>query len=211
MTLDIWVTSIFILMMLSFVVKENVFYRIGEFTLIGGSGGMALLGAYKIITGNAIKQVTSGSYIYIIAIILGAATFLRFSKDQSWVSRYPVSILIGLGVGILIPTLTESDVLEQIRDTINPLTLNEPMHAFNSLVTMVIVLAVVWFFVFTREPKYPIESHIRRFARAIIMASFGVGIGATVMEYAARTITALQVLLSEWLQIAVAEVLKYFL
>jgi len=211
MTVDIWVTAILVLMMMSFMIKETAFYRFGEYTLIGASGGMVLLGAYKRIMGSAITPILEGNYIYIIGIVLGATTLLRFRKEYAWISRYAVSNMIGLGVGILIPTMAESDILEQVRDTILGIPLNEPLSAFNNLVTIVVVLSVVWFFVFTREPKNPLEDKIRYFARQTLFVAFGVGIGSHIMEYAARALTALQLVLSEWLQIALVEILTNLL
>lgn len=211
MTVDIWVTGILVLMMFSFMIKETVFYRFGEYTLIGGSGGQVLLGAYKRITGSAIQPVMEGQLIYIVGLVLGVLILARFTKEYTWVSRYPMSILIGLGVGILIPTMTESDIIEMTRDTMTLMPFGDPMLAFNNLVTLVIVVTVVWFFVFTREPKTQVEDYLRTFARYMLMATFGVGIGASVMEYAARTLTGLQLVIVEWWQLALVKALTALL
>ena len=40
---------------------------------------------------------------YLIPAIIGAMMWTRFSKDYSWISRYPMAMYIGIATGIAIP------------------------------------------------------------------------------------------------------------
>ncbi len=108
---------------------------------------------------------------------------------------------MSVGTGLMLRTVLESGVIMQLQNTIQPLSLTDPLQTFNVILGVAIVASVIWYFVFTRPPKYKAETYVRVGARHIIMLVFGVFIASDIFNRVSAMYTVMDALLRTWLGI----------
>ena len=134
---------------LSFIYKENPFYRWAEYTVIGITTGNWLVMAIDAIRNAAIGPLLAGEYHVIIALILGALYFSRLA-GAPWLYRYPIAVLTGLGVGFAIRG-QPGVILSQIQGVMKPLSLD--IAGFGVLMALAAVVFGLTYFTYTNEQK----------------------------------------------------------
>lgn len=192
--LEIWIAAFFTLAVFSFLFGENKIYRFAEHVYIGASAAIGLVAGTNYLKSNLIAPIGAGKLVLIIPAILGLLLYTRFSSKLTWLSRYPMALIMGFGTGMAMRGTIVAQFLSQIQGTIIP---------FNSLGNIVIVLgttAVLLFFYFSRE-RTGFLKHYSTFGRWIMMVAFGATFGNAVMAQLALLIGRIQFLLQDWLHL----------
>ena len=166
-----WLAVFFILTVLSIVFYgDSVWFRISENILIGATMGNLVVISYQTLKSGAIYQILNGQLLYIVPIILGLILFARFSLKYGWISRYGLAILVGTGLGISIRALVYSQFIVQITST-----LADVNTGINGIISFIIVICTMSYFLFTvKEPKQILDP-MRRVGRLSMMVAFGAG------------------------------------
>lgn len=140
------------LAILSYLYRENIFYRIAEYTMIGISAGYLFVMAYRNIISFGLNPIVQKQdYTYIIAFVLGFMMFGIYVKKYNWISRWPMAFIIAVGTGISLRGLVISQLLAQIKAT--TIDISTPLKTFNSVFTLIVVVCVLSYFIFSREQK----------------------------------------------------------
>ena len=105
---------------LSFIYRENPFYRWAEYTVIGVTTGNWLVMAINAIQNAALGPLQAGEFHVIIALVLGALYFSRLF-GMPWLYRYPIAILTGMGVGFALRG-QPGVIIKQIEGVMQPIT-----------------------------------------------------------------------------------------
>jgi hypothetical protein len=105
---------------LSFIYKENPFYRWAEYTVIGVTTGNWLVMAINAIQNAALGPLQAGEFHVIIALVLGLLYFSRLI-GMPWLYRYPIAILTGMGVGFALRG-QPGVIIKQIYGVMQPIT-----------------------------------------------------------------------------------------
>jgi len=197
-TLGLWIAAFGTLACFSFAFKENVFFHIVESIFIGTSVGYLVVFALDSIARTGVTPISKGSYIYSIPLLLGLLIFAKYSKEYSWVSRYPVALLVGTGTGLACRAIVEVNIIRQISDTI-VISVKDFWSMFNGFLMLVGVLAAIGYFVFTLRGKGRVYSGVTRVGRVVLMVSFATTFGNTVLGRFSLFIGSLQSLLSDWI------------
>jgi hypothetical protein len=182
-----WVGAILTILVWTFLYKDNDLYVFAEYTYVGVSVGYGFAVAVKNIIDMGITPITSGETILIIPIILGFLLYANYIPKYRWVSRWPLSILVGLGVGLAMRGAVKSDFIDQIRGTILPLIASEgPLQSFNNILIIITVVTILYYFIYTVEPNPQsglgaFSRNIRTLARALMMVGFGAAYGNVMM------------------------------
>ncbi|MGE5653312.1 MAG: hypothetical protein ACM3ZQ_03445, partial [Bacillota bacterium] len=177
----------------SFAWGENKVYRFFEHIYIGIAAAHAVVMGVTNVKNNAwIPLTTKGKFVLIVPIILGLLMYTRFFKGYAWISRYPISFIIGLGVGMTIKGTIVSQFLAQLKATMLPL------NSFNNLVVIFGTTAVLLFFYFSKE-RTGVLNQYTQFGRWILMMSFGATFGNAVMGEMTLLIGRLQFIFGPWL------------
>ncbi len=138
-----WVAGLITIAILSLVWKENPFYRSAEHLYVGVSAGHAVVMAYNNVRDTAIQPIKSGQMVWIIPMILGILLYARYTKS-SWVARYPVSVMVGIGTGVAVRGAIHGDFTQQIAATIK-------VGSVNDILLLLFVIASLSYFFFSRE------------------------------------------------------------
>ena len=96
MSLDfgIWVEGLVTIAMLSYVWKENPFYRIAEHLYVGISAGHAVVMAWGNIRDATVNAGRRPAVDY--SYPARCAAVPRYFKGISWIARYPVAVMVGM-------------------------------------------------------------------------------------------------------------------
>ena len=131
------------LCILSFLYKDNPFYKFAEHLFVGVSAAYWMcLGFWSTIVGNLIPRLSrdmssffqvpyiEGDYnfFFIIPIIFGILLLMRLSPKAGWLSRWPLAFIVGTTAGLNFVRYLRSDFINQISSTIIPMVVN--WHGF---------------------------------------------------------------------------------
>ncbi len=199
--IGIWIAVGLTLFMLSFLYKDNPFFKFGEHLYLGISNGYWIVYVFQNVIKpelfgriaprlifNPVEQAElygqDARLIFIIPGLLGLFLLLRLIPAISWVSRWSLAFYIGWGAGVAIPTYMANYVLVQASSTFNPLFGSEqgvPYSTYvnNWLIFIGVLSALVYFF-FSVEHKGTIGT-ISKVGIWTLMLAFGASFGSTVM------------------------------
>ena len=196
----IWLTALGSLAIFSFLWKDNTFYRAAEHLYVGCSAGYGISQAYRIIIIQAWQPITrDGKFMIIIPTILGLLLYTRFSQRIAWMSRWSMAFLIGIGTGISIYGIFNSQLVAQIRASIVPLYVaGNAATTRDNIILVFGVLAVLSYFLFTIKVRGPMK-HVTATGRILMMVTFGVAFGNVIMGRMALLLGVLQTIYGKWL------------
>jgi hypothetical protein len=205
----LWMTSAALLTIftLSFLYKDNPFYKIAEHLVVGVSAGyFTMLLIVSSLWPKLVNPLKTGEWWYIIPGCLGLMMFFRFSKKRAWISRYPIAIYIGIGTGLSLILEMQAKVVEQLNATIGIAGSLKAAGASGAFLTLpvlwdlIILVGVVCglaYFFFSKE-------HTGVFGGAatvgiwMLMVGFGASFGYTVMARISLFIQRVQFLGDWW-------------
>ncbi len=207
------------LSILSFLYKDNPFYKFAEHLFVGVSAAYWMsIGFWTTLIPNLIgrlhpplvkpflPQVADADpvYWYVIPAILGIILLLRLSSKVGWISRWALAFIVGTTAGLNFVRYLRSDFLGQIYNTILPLAVRAPDGAFNSIesisavVTFLGVFCGIVYFYFSKEHKgaFGVASRVGIY---VLMITFGAGFGYTVMARISLLVGRMRFLFGDWL------------
>jgi hypothetical protein len=193
-TLGVWIAALLTLCILSFLYKDNPFYKFAEHLFVGVSAGYVVALTYHntLIPNLFVPLLKQGDYILIIPLILGIMMLLRLFPKVGWISRWPLAFIVGVTAGISLIIYLQTDALVQIRETLRP---------FNTLGNIVIAIGVLTgltYFFFSKEHK-GVFGKTAKVGIWFLMVTFGASFGYTVMARISLLIGRMHFLLSDWL------------
>ena len=218
-TIGVWVAAFFTLFILSFLYRDNPVYKIAESTLIGVSAAYwMVVGFWDVIVPNLLGKLLPGmvkawampglkgqtEWGYIFPLILGIMLLMRLSPKGAWISRWPLAFIIGTTAGIRLVGFIHADFLSQIRNSIIPIIVINPVTGFSfwdSLLNLILILGtlagLVYFF-FSVEHK-GLVGKTAKVGIWVLMITFGAAFGYTVMGRIALLAIRLEFLFDDWL------------
>lgn len=202
MDIGILIAGILTLAILSFLYRDNPFYKAAEFLLVGITIGYTLVITWsnnfmsKLIEPLANDQ----QWHLIIPLILGLLMFTRFSPKIANLSRWPLAVLIGSGAGAAIPAMLEARTLKQISDTVTPLLGAGGMPNFSAILVLVGVICTLAYFYFSHEHT-GLLGRTAKVGTLFLMLFFGTTFGYTVMSRLSTLIGRVEFLLSDFLRL----------
>lgn len=187
------IAAILTLFIFSFLYKDNPFYRFAEHLLVGVSMGYAI----PLVYINAFIPFVyrpiflEGNLWLIIPSCIGILYIFRFTKNLSWLSRYPIAFGMGI-VGMGVPMSMHSSVLVQMRNAMRPI------DNINSLLIFIGTVSILLYFYFSK-PHKGLYGKFTNVGIWFMMVGFGASFGYTVMARISLLIGRIQFLLGDFL------------
>ncbi len=219
-SIGVWLAALFTLFVLSFLIKDNPFYKIAESLFVGISAAYWMVVAFwDQIVPNLIGKLSPTfvrnwampglgedarqELLYLIPLILGLMLLWRLSPKGGWISRWPMAFFIGTFCGLRLIRFLQADFLIQIRAGIDPLYVTEGgvFDVWASLANVILligVLSCLVYFFFSFEHK-GIVGRIAKLGIWYLMITFGAGFAYTVMGRIALLAIRLEFLFDDWL------------
>ena len=220
--LSIWLAAILTLFIFSFLYKDNPLYKFAEHLFVGVSAGYyiilnfwtvivpnlwdplvkAFAGQGVVATRHGFLAAGLGDYRgwLIIPGLLGVLLFARLFGRIGWVSRWSLATIIGVYAGLKTTGFAQSDLVEQLHGSLQPLWTGQLASTVNVLIFTVGLVTSLMFFFYSREHKGTLGV-VSRIGVFFLMVSFGAGYGYTVMSRVSLLIGRFQFLLHDWLGI----------
>lgn len=194
-----WLAATLTIAILSFLYKDNPFYKLAEHIYVGVSAAFWVIyfWAFDIkpmLIDRFLQETGLEKWILIIPTFLGILMLTRFFPKISWLSRIPLAFTIGIGAGLGITGSIQGFLLPQIGATILPL------NSINNILLVIGVLSTILYFYFSKELKGVLRSGFR-LGIIFIMVAFGASFGYTVMARVSLLIGRVFFLLSDWLRV----------
>jgi len=190
-------TSMMVLMVWSWLYRQNIFYAFAEHTVVGIAAGYASVVGITNLHKLAVQPMLRGTdYVLIIPIILGILLFTRYTSRFYWISSYGMAFIVGAGTGIAMRTIMEAQVLRQITATIPLLARPGAMDLFNGIIIIVTMATTVTYFIYTREHRGAL-GHSARVGRVAIMIVLGNLYGSAISTRVGHVAAQMVVLLIE--------------
>jgi len=201
-TIGIWLGAFLTLFIFSFLYKDNPFYKLAEHLFVGISAGYwATLEYHNVFRPNLWDPLTQeGRLLLLVPFAFGIMLFSRFTKKFSWLSRWPMALIIGIYAGITIVGYGSGDLILQIQANLLPLWTDNWLTSFNNILLTVGVITGLIYFFFSKEHKGAFGG-VAKIGIWFLMISFGASFGYTVMSRMSLLIGRIYFLLGTWLHL----------
>ncbi len=194
-----WSAAFCILGMWSFLYKENPVFRVCEHIFVGGAAGHAIGMAIGNIHRYGTKPLFQENQLtLLIPIVLGILLYARFFPQVSWLSRWPVAFLTGVGTGQSIYTALRTQVINQTLGAITKIPAATTGATVNAIISLIGLLAVLSYFIFSIRQSGPVLK-FSQLGRWLMMVTFGVSFGNVVAGRISVLLGELTKILGDWL------------
>lgn len=204
--------AFFTLGIFSFLYKDNPFYKLCEAIFVGISAGYWFVQLYyQNLLAKLIDNLAAGQFgwmyiAYVAVAILGVMMLMRLVPKIGWISRWPLSVIVGATAGLWFITYLQSNAMQQLQNTIMPIqayaedgSLSLYQTIGNLTVALGTITGVIYFF-FSKEHK-GVFGGAAKVGVWFLMITFGASFGYTVMSRMSLLIGRMDFLFSEWLRL----------
>ncbi len=209
----LWVAAFLTLGIISFLYKDNVWYKICESIFIGISAGYWFVMLFwdnlhgKFFLGVFPREGTQRAddwYMLFVGATLGVMMLMRLLPKVGWISRWPLAFIVGATAGINLIIYFASNVMVQVEDTVRPLFGNNYeatlYDIFGNIVVAIGTFTGLIYFFFSKEHKGAFGG-AAKIGIFFLMVTFGASFGYTVMSRMSLLIGRIDFLLTDWLRI----------
>jgi len=189
------IAAMLTLFIFSFLYKENPFYRFAEHLLVGVSMGYTIPILYENVFMPYVYYPIffQHKYILLIPTIMGILYIFRFSRNLSWLSRYPIAFGMGI-VGMGVPLSMNASVLVQMRSAMMPI------DSINTALIFIGTVTILLYFYFSK-PHKGLYGDFTKIGIWFMMIGIGASFGYTVMARLSLLIGRMQFLLGDFLHL----------
>ena len=112
--LGFWIGIFLTFCILSFLYKDNPFYKFAEHLFIGVSIGYVVTKQYyDTLKPKLIVNLGDGKWWYLIGLVLAIMLLLKLFRKTSHLGRYPIAFVVGLFAGLQITGVAQGDLGKQ--------------------------------------------------------------------------------------------------
>jgi len=212
----VWVGAIVTLAVLSYLVRDNPFYRLVQHAALGASVGTVLVVTWQQVLqpmwwapihGALAGTGDRAGALWLLALVPGSLWYFQLSRRWFWVSTLVSGLFVGVAAGLAFKGQILL-ILPQIGASLKPLnpfagpdgfTWQGFSDCLNNLLFIVALLATLLYFFFSIKTENRWLSPPMRFGRLMIMVSLGAMFGNTVMTRMSYLIERMQFLYETWL------------
>src|SRR5881296_1312710 len=192
--LGAWVATGLTLFIFTFLYEDNPLFKLAEHLYVGVSVGYTIVKTYDTVLIRLVYEpmVKQGDWSLLIPLGIGTLMLARYIPKATWLSRIAFAFIVGVGSGLAIPRIISSFILKQVEDTVRPLVsivqgepiftynLLDPTSNLNTIVLLIGVVSVLFYFFFSIEHTGPVRVAART-GVLFLMVAFGAAFGYTVM------------------------------
>lgn len=198
----------------SFLYKDNPFYKFAEHLVVGTSAGyFVIILWHNGLVPNLFQNLADGDWYflflnssqpwYLIPAFLGTLMWTRFSKNYSWVSRWPMSMYIGIATGLAIPLEMSNRINKQLFAMMQNLNWDvfigrpelyyilDPYSGFSQILIFVGSMSALIYFFFSKAHT-GVFGKVAAVGIWTLMIGFGASFGYTVMARISLFINRIQ-------------------
>jgi len=201
--IGLWISAILTIMITTLAWRDQPVSKFAEHIYVGVVTANTIVMAWRNIKTIGFAKISAENIVYILAIVLRLMAFARYSEKYFWIYRYPIALVVGIGVGVSMRGLVGASFLDQIRDSFYNLAVpGDAFASFNNLAMLVILVSCLLYFIFTiKATRSAAAVKLSALGRYAMMAAFGYSFANTIAtrinQYAGR----ISFLVLEWLKL----------
>ncbi|MBN2788846.1 MAG: hypothetical protein JXR69_01490 [Candidatus Delongbacteria bacterium] len=204
-TIQIWVSVLFTLMILSFLYRDNPLYKFGENTFLGISLGYGWTKLwYVTVVPYLIRPIKDAAIdfnaydlVMVFWLAMGSTLFFRFTRTKAWVANYYFAFVFAYFAGYQIPINVQS-LFIQADNMMHPIFEQPSFFEVTKWIVIIFGTFAGLLYFFFSKPHKGLFGKTARIGIIILMINFGASFGATVMGRIALFIGRAQVLAENW-------------
>ena len=205
--IGIWLGAFLTMGIISFLYGDNPWYKLSEAIFVGSSAGYWFI---TLFWDNIIGKFWDGvadDKMLIVGAVLGFMMLLRLIPKIGWISRWPLSFVVGAIAGFYLINYFSSNVMYQVNATIMPLFsagYGDPIFSgsFGTVINNFLIAGGVFtglvYFFFSKEHK-GVFGGTAKVGIWVIMLTFGASFGYTVMSRMSLLIGRMDFIFGDWL------------
>ncbi len=197
------IAGLLTLAIMSFLYRDNRIYKFAEHLFVGLAAGYYVALQFRsVLLPNLWNPLMAGDVWNVIPLTLALLLFSRFVPSLTWLSRWPIGLMVGAYSGLSLIGFAQGDLVEQLRANMVSFAPGSPGNETaaqwvgNVLLVFGVIACLVYFF-FSTEHRGAIGV-TARVGIYFLMVSFGASYGFTVMARISLLIGRLNFLLREW-------------
>ncbi len=206
-SIGVWIGAFLTLCILSFLYKDNPFYKFAEHLFIGISAAYwMVMGFWTTMVPNLIARLyppvvrpvlpsmadARPNPWFLVPLVFGILLLMRLSPKGGWLSRWALAFIVGTTAGLNFIRYLQSDFIGQIHGSLIPVT-----NLSNIIIVLGTLCGLIYFF-FSKEHK-GIFGSASRVGVWVLMVAFGASFGYTVMGRIALLVGRMEFLFRDWL------------
>jgi hypothetical protein len=203
---SVWLAAFLTLGIISFLYRDNPWYKLTEAIFVGISAGYWFV---VLFWDNFYGKFWVGKgedpFLWVGAI-LGFLMLVRLIPKVGWISRWPLSFIVGATSGLWMMNYFASNVMMQVQATIMPLFSErfgsgydaEWTAVVGSLIIVIGTFSGLVYFFFSKEHRGAFGA-TAKVGVFFLMITFGASFGYTVMSRMSLLIGRIDFLLGDWL------------
>jgi hypothetical protein len=186
------VAAMMVLGIMSFLLKENSFYRLLEHIMIGVAGGMGLFRWWydqmrtrwwDVLWENVRGEhpVDANFFLAFLLPVFGILWYFTFSRKNVWLSRIIIGFFMGVAAGYTVREELGKQI-GQLQAMAAPLFGGGhfPWETVTIVIMFVLVILCMYYFFFTFKREGPLQNRLAQGGRIAMMIGFGALFGNTV-------------------------------
>jgi hypothetical protein len=213
----VWIATFLTIFIFSFLYEDNAFYKFAEHLFVGVSAGYVMATTYNNVIKpnlfgkiqNGVVSLMQGQFVwkdlsFIIAGLMGIMLLMKLVPNMGWLSRWPLSFMVGIASGLGIVFTMEALVLKQIDATLVPLIVKTAANSIdigdtikNWLIVIGVCSGLIYFY-FSKEHKGIVFGTMSRIGIFTLMMAFGAAFGYTVMARVSLLIGRMLFFRDQW-------------
>jgi hypothetical protein len=197
--LELTIRALLIIAIFTYLIKDTIIYRFAERIFVGLAFAVVAVTGVSVIFNTSLIPATEGNFIGIPGLILGILMFARLSKGLTYVGRWPLALLMGVGSGISLGGIVQTTVTRQMRAIAGTTFTGSPLEVLGSILAVVFALCSILYFIFTYKTGSGILEYPAKLGRLALMLTFGAAYGMTVAGRYALLASNILFLVREWL------------
>ena len=189
--IGVWISALSTIAVFTFLFKDNPVYQAIEQSFVGLAAGYGLVLGFDNLLIKVFQPASEGKFLFLLPFCVGMLLFTRYVPKYSYLSRYPIAIMTGVGTGLTVRGAVVSDILRQVSAAI------VPIKSLNGLIVILGTIGVISYFFFTVKGKGP--KMIGVVGEWVMLAAFGASFGNAVAGRISQLIGRFNVVLGDWL------------
>jgi len=173
--LTLWLLT---LMVFTILWKESPLYRFAEHTYVALAVGHTLNMGLDSLGRNIGSPLAAGKYLLVIPVILGLLMYARLYRKYDWLSRFPISLLVGVAMGVAVTGAVYGQLLAQLESTMR-IVAKPTLDGVNSILILIFVVSGLIYFTFSREHTGPLNIP-SKIGRYVLLAAFGASFAGSI-------------------------------
>jgi hypothetical protein len=197
--LGVWLAAFFLLGFWSSLYKDNIWYKFTEYTFVGVAVGNSVVFAWRSVKKTGLDPLLLGEVIWILPILLGVLILFRISPQYRWVSRWPMSVLVGTTVAVSVRGVVGAQILGQVTTLIEKAAIVPGI--FNNINNYIIIIGTIctlMYFVYNRAQR-GLWGYGTRLGRLMMMSTFGNLMTQCFLSRCTGAVFQVKFLLKTWL------------